>query len=710
MRLQSSLWTATLRRFRLRRNRNVSKRPSIGRVRRLTIEALESRQLLSITVDTLVDENNDLNTGGKSLREALAYSATQPGTQVIEFDPSLRGGTIQLEYGELLISSDVEIRGTGLDLAIDAHRASRVFFVGNVANNVDATIRGLTITGGGNVAQGAGIFSDHANLTLDSVRVTNNWTYLTGHTNGGGVYSYLGSFHMQNSSVDNNQSRYGGGLEIRVDRNDVMQIHSSTIYDNDARNDNNGLGGGIIINSSSGVVPLAIWNSTISGNESNHSGGLRIEGLANLLVANSTVTGNRVLGAGDAHAGGISLLNNSSLEIYNSILAGNSATMGYNDIVKWHNAFCMGSSNLIGDVGNASFGQFTNNTVLGIGVVPGLSPLGNYGGNLLTHVPLPGSPAIDRGIDILFETTDQRGVRRAIDHPDVPNGSDGFVDIGAVEAGLLVTTAADEIKADNKLSLREALQLANGASLSSAPISIGFSSLLAGETIRLASSGQLNIGNSVQLLGPGAELLAIDARGASRVFNIDDGLNTQFKNVEIVGLTIRNGLASSADGGGIYSSENLTLRSVIVTGNKGQAGGGLRNAGGSVAIVDSTFSNNEAQWGGGAFLQSAGDVYPIRITGSTFNDNQARANYLFGSGGGGAIYVGYGGTATKPIDINHTTFVANHADVEGGGAVVQLVDWRRFTGQRHSHRQYGQPRRRRFAQRRPVADRDGQLV
>ena len=178
---------------RLRRNRKAVTQKPAARGRRLSVEALESRQLLSITVDTLLDENNDLATGGKSLREALAFSATQSGTQTIEFAPELRGGTIQLQNGALVVASDVDIRGIGLNLTIDAQRAHRVFYVGNAAGSVNATIRGLTITGGGNVTQGGGIYSDHARLTLDSVRVTNNRTYATGHTNGGGIYSDRGS-------------------------------------------------------------------------------------------------------------------------------------------------------------------------------------------------------------------------------------------------------------------------------------------------------------------------------------------------------------------------------------------------------------------------------------------------------------------------------------------------------------------------------------
>jgi hypothetical protein len=53
-----------------------------------------------------------------------------------------------------------------------------------------------------------------------------------------------------------------------------------------------------------------------------------------------------------------------------------------------------------------------------------LAPLGNYGGPSLTHIPLPGSPALDNGTDTGCPSTDQRGKPRPV----------GLAcDVGAVE-------------------------------------------------------------------------------------------------------------------------------------------------------------------------------------------------------------------------------------------------------------------------------------
>jgi len=64
-----------------------------------------------------------------------------------------------------------------------------------------------------------------------------------------------------------------------------------------------------------------------------------------------------------------------------------------------------------------------------------LGPLADNGGPTLTHALRVGSPAIDKGENQSFLTTDQRGQPRAYDNPNIANaaGGDGS-DIGAYEA------------------------------------------------------------------------------------------------------------------------------------------------------------------------------------------------------------------------------------------------------------------------------------
>jgi uncharacterized repeat protein (TIGR01451 family) len=65
---------------------------------------------------------------------------------------------------------------------------------------------------------------------------------------------------------------------------------------------------------------------------------------------------------------------------------------------------------------------------------PVLGPLAMNGGPTATHALGAGSPALDAGIGTGL-TTDQRGVTRPIDLPDIANGNDGS-DIGSFEFGM----------------------------------------------------------------------------------------------------------------------------------------------------------------------------------------------------------------------------------------------------------------------------------
>ena len=96
------------------------------------------------------------------------------------------------------------------------------------------------------------------------------------------------------------------------------------------------------------------------------------------------------------------------------------------------------------------------------------------------------------------------------------------------------------------------------------------------------------INRNVLLRGPGPEHLAISGSSAHQVMFIEQG------QVEIRGLTIRDGLAKGSDVGGGGG------------GGGGMGGGLFVNEGASVQIVDVTFANNAAQGGSGGSGGAAG--------------------------------------------------------------------------------------------------------
>jgi CSLREA domain-containing protein len=202
-------------------------------------------------------------------------------------------------------------------------------------------------------------------------------------------------------------------------------------------------------------------------------------------------------------------------------------------------------------------------------------------------------------------------------------------------------------------SLRQALADANDGD------TIDFS-VTTPATITL-TSGQVTVGKSVTISGPGANVLAVNGSGASRVFNISSG-----KTVTISGLTITNGSAPSDSGGGIYNDHStLTVSNCNVSGNFAAAGGGIVNDGSTsgsatMTIINSTVSANQSGGAGGGIVNdgSTSGSATMTIENSTVSGN-------FAGSAAGAIFNSAGhGTAT--LTIRNSTFSGNSSSPTPG--------------------------------------------
>ena len=181
----------------------------------------------------------------------------------------------------------------------------------------------------------------------------------------------------------------------------------------------------------------------------------------------------------------------------------------------------------------------------------------------------------------------------------------------AVPATFTVTTTLDVVNpADGKLSLREAITAANahvGADTIVLPAGVYRLALTGADNNNAA--GDLDVTGSTLFQGAGAGTTIIDAQHIDRVFDIL-GSSPGSINVTLQGLTLRNGLADDAGGGGIrFGNANLVVRDSVVTGNRTSGdGGGISNAGhggtGNVTLVNSTISRNVAFEGGGLVVLS----------------------------------------------------------------------------------------------------------
>ncbi|HBX69345.1 MAG TPA: hypothetical protein DEH25_08155 [Chloroflexi bacterium] len=140
-------------------------------------------------------------------------------------------GNITLSAALPLIASDITIEGN--NLTINGASVERVLYVHN---------------------DGATTFGS---LILNQATITGGST--AGF--GGGLYNYLGSVTVNNSTINGNSSAGGGGI---ANDGGTMTVNNSTISGNTATG--TAYGGGIL-NLNAGM--LAVNNSTLSGNDGN---------------------------------------------------------------------------------------------------------------------------------------------------------------------------------------------------------------------------------------------------------------------------------------------------------------------------------------------------------------------------------------------------------------------------------------------------------
>ena len=268
-----------------------------------------------------------------------------------------------------------------------------------------------------------------------------------GHGGGiynGGTLAISGSSIRDNATGDGAYSHFGpylnfGGAGGGIYNSGVLELAKSTISGNTTGSggadsgdmgSDGGDGGGI---DNSGV--LTVTDCTVSGNttgdgsegdrgNSGYGGG--INNYQTLTLRNSTITYNT---AGTIEVDGIGggIYTRGVLTVTNTILAGNTDVSGSRDCYQEEATLLSTGYNLVESEGTCAFTATGDLT----GIVPVLGPLGDYGGDTLTHALLPGSPAIDQG-SCRDSPTDQRGFLRPVDLAGIPNADDGC-DIGAFE-------------------------------------------------------------------------------------------------------------------------------------------------------------------------------------------------------------------------------------------------------------------------------------
>ena len=303
------------------------------------------------------------------------------------------GGGMQNEGTCTLIDSTVHDNEASRAGGIDAAGVT-TFQDSRITNNRALATRDL---GGG------GILSFYTGTTTTLIR-----TVVSGNISakfGGGLHAY-GPAVIEDSIFEfNHAAETGGGISVAPLRN--VTIERSSFIGNTS-----GSIGGAICVEDTGTLDLT--NSTISGNHATDvGGGLMVYGIATLV--NSTISRNTAqLGTAMMSSPVSTVIFGNTIFDGNCVASGDTVTLGGN--IESPGNFCGLSPTL---------DQFS--------VAPlalSLGPLGYYGGPTPTHLPVPGSVAIDTGSGCPPPQDDQRGLTRPIDG----DGVGGAVcDVGSVE-------------------------------------------------------------------------------------------------------------------------------------------------------------------------------------------------------------------------------------------------------------------------------------
>ena len=263
--------------------------------------------------------------------------------------------------------------------------------------------------------------------------------------------------------------------------------------------------------------------------------------------------------------------------------------------------------------------------------------------------------------------------------------------IGPASASLVVSNLNDSGAGSLRQAIADALP---NSAISFAPGLMGTISL---------TNGELVLATNVTILGPGADVLALNGRTSNRVLRVEGGL------VAISGLTIQNGRVTgesfdggggggggpgeSVRGGGILNAGTLALNSCILSNNAAIAGngspggngegGGIASTG-ALSLTNCTIRNNQARGGNGSSSGSGGGtgrgggIYceaTLQVYGSTIASNTAVGGTRQGPGPDGQARGG-GIRASGITELTLCTLSGNQATAPGstrGGALENLA-------------------------------------
>ena len=264
-------------------------------------------------------------------------------------------------------------------------------------------IKGVTFKGGRR--DYGGVVSNRGKLTLRDCTFYDNIANMSG----GAVFNEGDLTLIRCTFRGNSCSSSGGAIFSRGQ----LRMTDCTLLENKVGTG----GGGVVCEAGSSVLTRC----TIFGNESGRQGGALLINSGDVTLTHCTIAGNKVSGTGSGNGGGgICFADTVTLRMDACIVADNTAASGKGPDIQSLAGQPLAVRCLIGDATGSALASETDGNLIGTAGAPleaRLSPIGDYGGGLLTMPPLPGSPAIDAASGSA-STVDQRG-RAIVGIPDM---------------------------------------------------------------------------------------------------------------------------------------------------------------------------------------------------------------------------------------------------------------------------------------------------
>lgn len=311
-----------------------------------------------ILMPNLITVTSAADSGTGSLRAAIA--AAQDG-DTIQFAQSLANQTITLTSGELALSKNIEIDGSGAtNLTLSGNYASRIFSAGG---GINFALKNLAIVNGKTSDKGGGVWLRDSGtaITVTNCRFENNEAGIGGaiQIGYGGKATVLNSQFNGNKGVSANSGFSAGAIandgsgemvikDSQFTRNQgfnggaIYSLLSPLTVENCIFRDNEAIGeggGAIFTDGGNPVGPggtvggtIAVRGSWFEGNKAKGEGGaLFLYGYQpdKIILEDSTVINNSVAkgtqGFGNGVARGGGLRSNSELTIRNVTFANNTS-------------------------------------------------------------------------------------------------------------------------------------------------------------------------------------------------------------------------------------------------------------------------------------------------------------------------------------------------------------------------------------------------